>query len=87
MLLLLKPNWPLRVLLTEGVPTTSLEITANYQNTHKMAFYNQNTHENFRMRIGQDFSSVEEFEHLAYDFSVGNQLPLKEAISNLGLSI
>ena len=52
-----------------------------------MAFYYQNTHENFRMRIGQDFSSVEEFEHLAYDFSVGNQLPLKEAISNLGLSI
>ena len=39
------------------------------------------------MRIGQDFESVEEFEQFVYDYSVSNQLPLKEAISNLGLSV
>jgi elongator complex protein 3 len=40
-----------------------------------------------KKRIGQDLNSVEEFEHLAYDYSVSNQLPLKEAISNLSLSV
>jgi hypothetical protein len=35
------------------------------------------------MHIGQDFESVEEFDHLAYDYSVSNQLPLKEAIRDL----